>query len=153
MPCFLSCKSKSVLAKPLEHQCSVATISPGLGSNSARISPPQVPYSKLFLLQAALWTGATLRGSALRVQCRTIGYSNLPLHPLSKGLRLCFFGEHRSVSAECDVAGTKSRVLCGYRRQRKTALAKILPKLWIVTCDGDGGFARGYNYQGWHSRR
>src|SRR5208337_3749060 len=22
MPCFLSCKSKSVLAKPLEHQCS-----------------------------------------------------------------------------------------------------------------------------------
>src|SRR5215831_15041053 len=28
MPCFLSCKSKSVLAKPLEHQCSLATISP-----------------------------------------------------------------------------------------------------------------------------
>lgn len=95
----------------------------------------------------------SLRGSALRVQCRTIGYSNLPLHPLSKGIRLCFFGEHRSASAECDVAGTKSRVLCGYRRQRKTALAKILPKLWIVTCDGDGGFARGYNYQGWLSRR
>src|SRR5262249_4017086 len=43
---FLSCKSKSVLAKPLEHQCSVATISPGLGSNSGRISPPHVPYSK-----------------------------------------------------------------------------------------------------------
>ena len=40
MPCFLSCRSKSVLAKPLEHQCSVATISPGLGSNSERISPP-----------------------------------------------------------------------------------------------------------------
>src|SRR5215475_15596511 len=59
MPCFLSCKSRSVLAKPLEHQCSVATISPGLGSNSERISPPQVPYSKLFLRHAALWTGAT----------------------------------------------------------------------------------------------
>src|SRR6516164_5518514 len=29
MPCFLSCKSKSVLAKPLEHQCSCATISRG----------------------------------------------------------------------------------------------------------------------------
>src|SRR5215468_4452899 len=27
MPCFLSCKSKSVLAKPLEHQCSCVTIS------------------------------------------------------------------------------------------------------------------------------
>src|SRR5262249_34519935 len=26
MPCFLSCRSKSVLAKPLEHQCSSATI-------------------------------------------------------------------------------------------------------------------------------
>src|ERR671914_97789 len=25
MPCFLSCKSRSVLAKPLEHQCSSAT--------------------------------------------------------------------------------------------------------------------------------
>src|SRR5262249_34868419 len=36
MPCFLSCKSKSVLAKPLEHQCSCATISPGAGTNSAR---------------------------------------------------------------------------------------------------------------------
>src|SRR5262249_43621577 len=47
MPCLLSCKSKSVLAKPLEHQCSVATISPGLGANSERISPPHVPYSKL----------------------------------------------------------------------------------------------------------
>ena len=30
MPCFLSCKSKSVFAKPLEHQCSAATISPSL---------------------------------------------------------------------------------------------------------------------------
>ena len=29
MPRFLSCKSRSVLAKPLEHQCSLATISPG----------------------------------------------------------------------------------------------------------------------------
>src|SRR5215510_1792307 len=47
MPCFLSCKSKSVLAKPLEHQCSCATISPGAGTNSARNSPPHVPYSKL----------------------------------------------------------------------------------------------------------
>src|SRR5215467_8879191 len=45
MPCFLSCKSKSVLAKPLEPQCSRATISPGRGSNSRRISPPHVPYS------------------------------------------------------------------------------------------------------------
>src|SRR5262245_5822190 len=30
--CFLSCKSKRVLAKPLEHQLSVATISPGSGA-------------------------------------------------------------------------------------------------------------------------
>jgi hypothetical protein len=37
MPGFLSCKSKSVLAKPLGHQCSWATISPGLGANSERI--------------------------------------------------------------------------------------------------------------------
>src|SRR6266403_3304669 len=42
MPCFLSCKSKSVLAKPLEHQCSVATISPGLGSNSGLATPRAV---------------------------------------------------------------------------------------------------------------
>src|SRR6202008_3961018 len=33
MPCFLSCKSRSVLANPLEHQCSCATISPGAGLN------------------------------------------------------------------------------------------------------------------------
>src|SRR5262249_52367651 len=42
MPCFLSCKSKSVLAKPLEHQRSCATIPPGVGTNSARNSPPHV---------------------------------------------------------------------------------------------------------------
>src|SRR6266481_6248219 len=53
MPCFLSCKSKSVLAKPLEPQCSWATISPGLGSNPGRISPPHVPYSKLLCTHAA----------------------------------------------------------------------------------------------------
>jgi nicotinamidase-related amidase len=29
----LSCKSKSVFAKPLEHQCSWATMSPGWGSS------------------------------------------------------------------------------------------------------------------------
>jgi len=40
MPCFLNCKSKSVLAKPLELQCSRATMSPGCGSNPRRISPP-----------------------------------------------------------------------------------------------------------------
>src|SRR5262249_28624358 len=48
MPCFLSCKSKSVLAKPLEHQCSWTTISPGSGANAARNSPPHVPYSNVF---------------------------------------------------------------------------------------------------------
>jgi hypothetical protein len=52
-PCFLSCKSKSVLAKPLEHRCSVTTISPGLGSNSAWNSPPQVPYSKVLRIHPA----------------------------------------------------------------------------------------------------
>src|SRR5262249_47382424 len=40
MPCRLSCTSRSVLAKPLEPQCSRATISPGCGANSLRISPP-----------------------------------------------------------------------------------------------------------------
>src|SRR5689334_21150252 len=49
MPCFLSCKSKSVLAKPLEPQCSRVTVSPGWGSNSLRISPPHVPYSNAML--------------------------------------------------------------------------------------------------------
>ena len=44
MPCFLSCRSRSVLAKPLEHQCSSATTSPSCGTNSLRISPPHVPY-------------------------------------------------------------------------------------------------------------
>ena len=39
-------RTKIVLAKPTEHQCSVATISAGLGSNSGRISPPHVPCSK-----------------------------------------------------------------------------------------------------------
>src|SRR5215470_12292270 len=62
MPCFLSCKSKSVLAKPLEHQCSVATISPALGSNPERNSPPQVPYSKLLCCHAAAeWVQCTSR--------------------------------------------------------------------------------------------
>jgi integrase len=28
LPCFLSCRSRSVLANPLEHQCSCVTISP-----------------------------------------------------------------------------------------------------------------------------
>src|SRR5262245_46850387 len=59
MPCFLSYKSKSVLAKPLEHQCSCATIPPGAGTNSARNSPPHVPYSKLLCCHAPRWTGAT----------------------------------------------------------------------------------------------
>lgn len=52
-PCFLSCRSKSVFAKPLEHR-----ISPGGGVNSGRISPPHVPYSKVFRVQAAVWIGA-----------------------------------------------------------------------------------------------
>src|SRR5262249_47113902 len=43
MPCRLSCKSRSVFAKPLEHQCSWATMSPVWGANSARNSPPHVP--------------------------------------------------------------------------------------------------------------
>lgn len=34
MPCRLSRTSRSVLANPLEHQCSCATVSPGCGSNS-----------------------------------------------------------------------------------------------------------------------
>jgi len=34
-------------------QCSEATISPGWGANSARNSPPQVPYSKAFRCHAA----------------------------------------------------------------------------------------------------
>src|SRR3974390_1176998 len=46
-------ESKSVLAKPLEHQCSCATISPGAGTNSARNSPPHVPYSKLLCCHVA----------------------------------------------------------------------------------------------------
>ncbi len=54
----LSCKSRSVLAKPLEHQCSEVTISPGLGTNSVRNSPPQAPYSKLLFRHANLWMGA-----------------------------------------------------------------------------------------------
>src|SRR5215471_542184 len=62
MPCFLSCKSKSVLAKPLEHQCSRATMSPTCGANSLRISPPQVPYSKVLCAQAAFWMGAAQGG-------------------------------------------------------------------------------------------
>src|SRR2546422_2547733 len=55
MPCFLSCKSRSVLGKPLEHQCSIATISPGCGANSFRISPSHVLYSKALLDQPAFW--------------------------------------------------------------------------------------------------
>jgi len=57
-PCLLSCRSRSVLANPLESQWSRATISPGCGTNSLRISPPHVPYSKVLLSQAAFWTGA-----------------------------------------------------------------------------------------------
>jgi len=45
VPCFLSCKSKSVLAKPLEHQCSCATISSGAGTNSARNAGLRVFYA------------------------------------------------------------------------------------------------------------
>src|SRR5271166_2514522 len=41
MPCLLSSTSKSVLAKPLEHQCSWATMSPGCGSKSGCSSPPR----------------------------------------------------------------------------------------------------------------
>src|SRR6516162_317797 len=57
MPCFLSCRSRSVLAKPLEHQCSEATISPGSGTNSARNSPPHVPNSKALVFPRALLNG------------------------------------------------------------------------------------------------
>jgi hypothetical protein len=46
------------LAKPLEHQCSWATISPGAGTNSARNSPPQVLNSKLLFRHAARWMAA-----------------------------------------------------------------------------------------------
>jgi hypothetical protein len=90
---------------------------------------------------------------ALRVQCRTIGNGNLPLHPLSKSVWLGILGECRRSSAEFDVAGTKSRVLCGQRRERETAFAKVLQKLWVITCDRNGGAAGSNNYQGRHSRR
>src|SRR5262245_4526608 len=85
MPCFLSCKSRSVLAKPLEHQCSLATISPGLSANSVRISPPHVPCSKLFRSHAALWTGATY----FQVS-RTVSMMHRVEHPkprLSRGVQ------------------------------------------------------------------
>src|SRR5215472_9155506 len=58
MPCFLSSRSRSVLAKPLEHQCSCATISPGRGVNSERTSPPHVPYLKDFRDHDSFWIGA-----------------------------------------------------------------------------------------------
>jgi hypothetical protein len=35
----------------------------------------------------------------------------------------------------------------------KTAFAKVLPKLWIVTCDRDGSIARGNYHQGGNARR
>jgi hypothetical protein len=95
----------------------------------------------------------SLRGSALRVQCRTIGHGNLPLHPLSKSVWLGILGECRRSSAEFDVAGTKSRVLCGQRRERETTFAKVLQKLWVITCDRNGGAAGSNNYQGRQSRR
>src|SRR6202047_5274703 len=41
IPCFLSWRSRSVFAKPLEHQCSCATTSPGNGVNSSRKVPPR----------------------------------------------------------------------------------------------------------------
>ena len=86
------------------------------------------------------------------MQCRTSGNGDLPLHSLSKGIGFGLLGEHRGASAKCDVARTKC-VLCGYRRERKTAFAKVLPKLWIVTCDRDGSVARGNYHQGGNVRR
>ena len=99
-----------------------------------------------------LW-GLPLRCGSLRMQCRTFGNGNLPLHPLSKSIWLGLLGKRRRSSAEFDVAGTKSRVLCGQRRKRQTAFAKVLQKLWVVTCDRNGGAAGSNNYQGRQSRR
>jgi hypothetical protein len=86
------------------------------------------------------------------MQCRTSGNGDLPLHSLSKDIGFGLLGEHRGASAKGDVARTK-RVLCGHRRERKTAFAKVLPKLWIVTCDRDGSIARGNYHQGGNARR
>jgi hypothetical protein len=86
------------------------------------------------------------------MQCRTSGNGDLPLHSLSKGIGFGLLGEHRGASAKCDVARTKC-VLCGHRRERKTAFAKVLPELWIVTCDRDGSIARGNCHQGGNARR
>ena len=86
------------------------------------------------------------------MQCRTTGNGDLPLHSLSKGIGFGLLGERRGASAKCDVARTKC-VLCGHRRERKTAFAKVLPKLWIVTCDRDGSIARGNYHQGGNARR
>src|SRR6187551_1629262 len=43
--------------------------------------------------------------------------------------------------------------LCGQRRERETAFAKVLQELWVITCDRNGGPAGSNNYQGRHSRR
>src|SRR6185437_16546998 len=86
------------------------------------------------------------------MQCRTSGNGDLPLHPLSKGFGFGLLGEHRGASVKRNVARTTC-VLCGQRRERKTAFAKVLPKLWIVTCDRDGSIARGNYHQGGNARR
>src|ERR1700677_1891955 len=96
MPCFLSCRSRSVLAKPLEHQCSVATISPGLGSNPRRMSPPQVPYSKLFRIHALLSELAqyTSRSRSRRDGIDDAVHRKRKALPLALRLRLATYWEH-----------------------------------------------------------
>src|SRR5689334_6777639 len=52
-----------------------------------------------------------LRCRALRVQCRTNGNGDLPLHALSKSVWFGILGERRRSGAEFDMAGTESRLL------------------------------------------
>ena len=120
-----------------------------------------VPASHFAILCKLISGGAQCQRFPVAVfagQCATSAVpnhwnGNLPLHPLSKSVWLGILGECRRSSAEFDVAGTKSRVLCGQRRERETAFAKVLQKLWAITCNRNGGAAGSNNYQGRHSRR
>src|SRR5215510_15371589 len=56
MLCFLRCKSRSVLAKPLEHQCSCATISPRRGHEfAAELAAPRPVFEALVPPRCSLY--------------------------------------------------------------------------------------------------